>query len=118
MTILILFILVVGAIILLFNSIIPPIMTNLRLLLESLPMFGDSIDDYIKELGPYVESFINQQQIDQITNFITNLLSTAGTYVLQLGTGVITNATGFAISTLTTIQVIIKNLEKVKNNIK
>jgi len=103
MTILILFILVVGAIILLFNSIIPPIMTNLRLLLESLPMFGDSINDYIKELGPYVESFINQQQIDQITNFITNLLSTAGTYVLQLGTGVITNATGFAISTLTTI---------------
>ena len=35
--------------------------------------------------------------------FITNLLSSAGTYVLQLGTGVITNATGFAISTLTTI---------------
>ena len=103
MTILILFILVVGAMILLFNSIIPPIMTNLRLLLESLPMFGDSINEYIKELGPYVESFINQQQIDQITNFITNLLSTAGTYVLQLGTGVITNATGFAISTLTTI---------------
>lgn len=102
-TILILFILVVGVIILLFNSIIPPIMTNLRLLLESLPMFGESINAYIKELGPYVESFINQQQIDQISNFITNLLSTLGTYVLQLGTGVITNATGFAISTLTTI---------------
>lgn len=102
-TILILFILVLGVIMLLFNSIIPPIMTNLRLLLESLPMFGESINDYIKELGPYVESFINQQQIDQISNFITNLLTTAGTYVLQLGTGVITNATGFAISTLTTI---------------
>ena len=102
-TILILFILVLGVIMLLFNSIIPPIMTNLRLLLESLPMFGESINAYIKELGPYVESFINQQQIDQISNFITNLLSTLGTYVLQLGTGVITNATGFAISTLTTI---------------
>lgn len=102
-TILILFILVAGSMTILFNSIIPPIMTNLRLLLESLPMFGESINNYIKELGPYVESFINEQQIDQITNFITNLLSTAGTYVLQLGTGVITNATGFAISTLTTI---------------
>ena len=53
-TILILFILVLGVIMLLFNSIIPPIMTNLRLLLESLPMFGESINDYIKELGPYV----------------------------------------------------------------
>ncbi len=102
-TILLLFILVVGAIYVLFNSIIPPIMKNLRLLLESLPMFQDSINYYIKELGPYVESFINQQQIDQITNFITNLLSTIGTHVLQLGTGVITNVTGFAISTLTTI---------------
>ena len=102
-TILILFILVVGSIYILFNSIIPPIMKNLRLLLESLPMFQESMNYYIKELGPYVESFINQQQIDQISNFITNLLSTIGTQILQLGTGVITNVTGFAISTLTTI---------------
>ena len=50
-----------------------------------------------------MESFINQQQIDQISNFITNLLSAIGTQILQLGTGVITNVTGFAISTLTTI---------------
>ena len=102
-TILLLFILVVGSIYVLFNSIIPPIMKNLRLLLESLPMFQESMNYYIKELGPYVESFINQQQIDQISNFITNLLSTIGTQILQLGTGVITNVTGFAISTLTTI---------------
>ena len=65
-TILLLFILVVGSIYVLFNSIIPPIMKNLRLLLESLPMFQESMNYYIKELGPYVESFINQQQIDQI----------------------------------------------------
>ena len=78
-------------------------MKNLRLLLESLPMFQESMNYYIKELGPYVESFINQQQIDQISNFITNLLSAIGTQILQLGTGVITNVTGFAISTLTTI---------------
>lgn len=102
-TILLLFILVVGSIYVLFNSIIPPIMKNLRLLLESLPMFQESMNYYIKELGPYVESFINQQQIDQISNFITNLLSAIGTQILQLGTGVITNVTGFAISTLTTI---------------
>ena len=102
-TILVLFILVVGSIYVLFNSIIPPIMKNLRLLLESLPMFQESMNYYIKELGPYVESFINQQQIDQISNFITNLLSAIGTQILQLGTGVITNVTGFAISTLTTI---------------
>lgn len=102
-TILLLFILVVGSIYVLFNSIIPPIMKNLRLLLESLPMFQESMNYYIKELGPYVESFINQQQIDQISNFITNLLSMIGTQILQLGTGVITNVTGFAISTLTTI---------------
>ena len=102
-TILLLFILVVGSIYVLFNSIIPPIMENLRLLLESLPMFQESMNYYIKELGPYVESFINQQQIDQISNFITNLLSAIGTQILQLGTGVITNVTGFAISTLTTI---------------
>lgn len=101
--ILLLFILVVGSIYVLFNSIIPPIMKNLRLLLESLPMFQESMNYYIKELGPYVESFINQQQIDQISNFITNLLSAIGTQILQLGTGVITNVTGFAISTLTTI---------------
>ena len=101
--ILLLFILVVGSIYVLFNSIIPPIMENLRLLLESLPMFQESMNYYIKELGPYVESFINQQQIDQISNFITNLLSAIGTQILQLGTGVITNVTGFAISTLTTI---------------
>ena len=102
-TILLLFILVVGSIYVLFNSIIPPIMKNLRLLLESLPMFQESMNYYIKELGPYVESFINQQQIDQISNFITNLLSAIGTQILQLGTGVIKNVTGFAISTLTTI---------------
>ena len=102
-TILLLFILVVGSIYVLFNSIIPPIMKNLRLLLESLPMFQESMNYYIKELGPYVESFINQQQIEQISNFITNLLSAIGTQILQLGTGVITNVTGFAISTLTTI---------------
>ena len=102
-TILLLFILVVGSIYVLFNSIIPPIMKNLRLLLESLPMFQESMNYYMKELGPYVESFINQQQIDQISNFITNLLSAIGTQILQLGTGVITNVTGFAISTLTTI---------------
>ncbi len=121
-TILILFFLVVGFICILFNSIIPPIMKNLRLLLESLPLFQESINYYIKELGPYVETFVNQQQIDQISNFITNLLSTVGTYVLQLGTGVITNVTGFAISTLTTIilsiyflkdkEILIKSLDK------
>ena len=102
-TILFLFLLVVGAIYVLFNSIIPPIIKNLRLLLESLPMFQDSMSYYINELGPYVQSFITQQQIDQISSFVTNLLSSAGTYALQLGTGVITNVTGFAISTLTTI---------------
>ena len=102
-TILFLFLLVVGAIYVLFNSIIPPIIENLRLLLESLPMFQDSMSYYINELGPYVQSFITQQQIDQISSFVTNLLSSAGTYALQLGTGVITNVTGFAISTLTTI---------------
>ena len=102
-TILFLFLLVVGAIYVLFNSIIPPIIKNLRLLLESLPMFQDSMSYYINELGPYVQSFITQQQIDQISSFVTNLLSSVGTYALQLGTGVITNVTGFAISTLTTI---------------
>lgn len=66
-------------------------------------MFQDSMSYYINELGPYVQSFITQQQIDQISSFVTNLLSSAGTYALQLGTGVITNVTGFAISTLTTI---------------
>ena len=43
-TILFLFILVVGVIYVLFNSIIPPIIKNLRLLLESLPMLQDSIN--------------------------------------------------------------------------
>ncbi len=101
--ILLLFLLVVGVIYVLFNSVIPPIIKNLRLLLESLPMFKESINYYIDEFGPYVQSFITQEQIDQISNFVTHFLSSLGTYVLQLGTGVITNVTGFAISTLTTI---------------
>ena len=38
-----------------------------------------------------------------MSNFVTNVLGSIGSYMLQLGTGVITNVTGFAISTLTTV---------------
>ena len=103
MTILILFFLVVGFIYVLFNSVIPPIIKNLRLLLDTLPNFQQSINYYIDELGPYVQSTVTQQQIDQMSNFVTNVLGSIGSYMLQLGTGVITNVTGFAISTLTTV---------------
>ena len=102
-SILILFLLVVGAIYFLFNSIIPPIFTNLRLLLESLPALQSSINRYMNEFGPYVQTVITEQQIDQISHLVTNILSSLGTHALQVGTGVITNVTGFAISTLTTI---------------
>ena len=93
----------VGFIYVLFNSVIPPIIKNLRLLLDTLPNFQQSINYYIDELGPYVQSTVTQQQIDQMSNFVTNVLGSIGSYMLQLGTGVITNVTGFAISTLTTV---------------
>lgn len=102
-SILLLFLFVVLAIYVLFNSIIPPILTNLRLLLESLPALQSSINRYMNEFGPYVRAIITEQQIDQISHIVTNILSSLGTYALQVGTGVITNVTSFAISTLTTI---------------
>lgn len=101
--ILILFVIVTLSIYTLFNSIIPPIIQNLRLLLESLPVLQQSMSSYINEIRPYIESFVTDQQIAEISNFVTEFLNNAGTQILQIGTGVITNVTGFIISTLTTI---------------
>lgn len=102
-SILITFYLVGMAILLLINTIIPPIMTNLKLLLESIPALQQTLNRYIDEVGPYIQSFIKEEQINEITHAVTNLLTTVATQVLQFGTGMVTNMTGFIISVLTTV---------------
>lgn len=102
-SILITFYLVGMAILLLINTIIPPIVTNLKLLIESIPALQQTLNRYIDEIGPYIQSFITEEQINEITHAVTNLLTTIATQVLQFGTGMITNMTGFIISVLTTV---------------
>ena len=58
---------------------------------------------YIDDISPYIQSFITEEQINEITRAITNLLNYIATQILQFGTGMITNMTGFIISVLTTI---------------
>lgn len=119
-SILIVFYLVVMAILLLINTIIPPIMTNLKLLIESVPALQQNINHYIDEIGPYIQSFITEDQINQITHSVTSLLTMIATQVLQFGTGMITNMTGFIISVLTTIILSIyflKDKEKLTSSI-
>lgn len=119
-SILIVFYLVVMAILLLINTIIPPIMTNLKLLIDSVPVLQQNINDYIDEIGPYIQSFITEDQINQITHGVTSLLTMIATQVLQFGTGMITNMTGFIISVLTTIILSIyflKDKEKLTSSI-
>lgn len=95
--------LVTMLIFLLFNTIIPPIITNLKLLIDSIPALHQTFNQYIEDISPAIESFVTQDQINQITHAITNLLSYIATQALQFGTGMITNMTGFIISVLTTI---------------
>ena len=95
--------LVVMLILLLFNTIIPPIITNLKLLVDSIPALHQTFNKYIDDISPYIQSFITEEQINEITRAITNLLSYIATQILQFGTGMITNMTGFIISVLTTI---------------
>ena len=95
--------LVVMLILLLFNTIIPPIITNLKLLVDSIPALHQTFNKYIDDISPYIQSFIPEEQINEITRAITNLLSYIATQILQFGTGMITNMTGFIISVLTTI---------------
>lgn len=102
-SILITFYLVGMAILLLINTIIPPIVTNLKLLIESIPALQQTLNRYIDEIGPYIQSFITEEQINEITHAVTNLLTTLATQILQFGTGMITNMTGFIISVLTTV---------------
>lgn len=119
-SILIVFYLVVMAILLLINTIIPPIMTNLKLLVDSVPTLQQTINQYIDEVGPYIQSFITEDQINQITHGVTSLLTMIATQILQFGTGMITNMTGFIISVLTTIILSIyflKDKEKLTSSI-
>lgn len=95
--------LVVMLILLLFNTIIPPIITNLKLLVDSIPALHQTFNKYIDDISPYIQSFITEEQINEITRAITNLLNYIATQILQFGTGMITNMTGFIISVLTTI---------------
>lgn len=119
-SILIVFYLVVMAILLLINTIIPPIITNLKLLVDSVPTLQQTINQYIDEVGPYIQSFITEDQINQITHGVTSLLTMIATQILQFGTGMITNMTGFIISVLTTIILSIyflKDKEKLTSSI-
>lgn len=119
-SILIIFYFVVMAILLLINTIIPPIMTNLKLLLDSIPVLQQRINQYIDEIGPYIQSFITEDKINQITHGVTSLVTMIATQVLQFGTGMITNMTGFIISVLTTIILSIyflKDKEKLTSSI-
>lgn len=119
-SILIVFYLVGAAILLLINTVIPPIMTNLKLLIESIPALQQTLNKYIDEIGPYIQSFITEEQINEITHAVTNLLTAVATQVLQFGTGMITNMTGFIISVLTTVILSIyflKDKEKLTSSI-
>ena len=83
-SILITFYLVGMAILLLINTIIPPIVTNLKLLIESIPALQQTLNRYIDEIGPYIQSFITEEQINEITHaLLYRLTLSAFLYLLR-----------------------------------
>lgn len=103
-SILLLAILVFWAIYTLINSIFPPLIENIETVINSLPNFQTIITDWINNLSPYFKSIsITHEQIQEFTLFLTNLLKGLLTNALSIGTGVVSNLTGFLINTLATI---------------
>ena len=103
-SILLLAILVFFAIYTLINSIFPPLIENIDTVMQSLPNFQTIITEWINNLTPYIKAVsITNEQIQEFTLFLTNLLKGLLTNALNIGTGVVTNLTGLVINTLATI---------------
>ena len=103
-SVLILVILVVWSISTLINSIFPPLIQNIETLISSLPNFQTIVSNWLTNLTPHFESIsITNNQIQEITLFLTNFLKSLVGNALSVGTGVVTNVTGFVINTIATI---------------
>lgn len=103
-SVLILVILVIWAISTLINSIFPPLIQNIETLINSLPNFQTILSNWLTNLTPHFESLsITDNQIQAITLILTNFLRSLVGNALSIGTGVVTNITGFVINTIATI---------------
>lgn len=103
-SVLILLTLVIWSISTLINSIFPPIIQNIETLINSLPNFQTILSNWLTNLTPHFESIsITNNQIQEITLFLTNFLRSQAGNALSVGTGVVTNVTVFVINTIATI---------------
>ena len=103
-SVLILVIIVIWSISTLINSIFPPLIQNIETLINSLPNFQTILSNWLTNLTPHFESIsITNSQIQEITLFLTNFLKSLVGNALSVGTGVVTNVTGFVINTIATI---------------
>lgn len=102
-SLLILVILAFGTITLLINSIVPPLFQNLLTIGEDIPNFQAILTEWFSKLAPYFKSIhITDDQIRQLTTYITSFLSGFLTKIFASGTGMVTNVATFFINLFAT----------------
>ena len=103
-SLLILVIIVFGTITLLIKSIVPPLFQNLLTIGEDIPNFQTILTEWLSKLAPYFKSIhITDNQIHQLTTYITGFLSGFLTKIFASGTGMVTNVATFFINLFATL---------------
>ncbi|MEG0325897.1 MAG: AI-2E family transporter [Cellulosilyticaceae bacterium] len=103
------FVLVIWLIVMLINFIVPPLITNVNILLSSLPQFEANVVRWINELNEYMTTLnisgqsIPTQNSMEILSDVSVVLKTLGEGIISLSTKVVGDVSSFVVNFVVTV---------------